>query len=66
MYINYKGHMTKMPPCPYKVKTLQNTSTPEWEHRFQLNMKHERLTYHNVFINPDPVVTLAYFMTRST
>ena len=67
MYINNLGHMTKMAAMPIygKIpsKIFSRTGGPISK---KLGMKHRWLKYYNVYINHDPVVTLTYFMTRST
>ena len=68
MYINNLGHMTKMAAMhiygknPSKI-FFSRTGGPISK---KLGMKHRSLKYYNVYINHDPVVTLTYFMTRST
>ena len=68
MYINNLGHMTKMAAVPIYGKNPFKNSTPELVGPIskKLGMKHQWLKYYNVYINHDPVVTLTYFMTRST
>ena len=68
MYINNLGHMTKMAAMPIYGKNtskifFSRTGGPISK---KLGMKHRLLKYYNVYINHDPVVTLTYFMTRST
>ena len=63
---NGHGHMTKMPPCPYMVKTLKNLLL--WNKRLmtlKLSMQHWVLEYYQVCSNDDPGLTLTYFMARS-
>ena len=68
MYINNLGHMTKMAAMPiygkkpYKI-FYSGTGGPITK---KFRMKHRWLKYYNVYINHYPVVTLTYFMTRST
>ena len=68
MYINNLGHMTKMAAMPKYGKnpskiffsgTVKPIST-------KLGMEHRWLKHYNVYINHDPVMTLTYFMARST
>ena len=68
MYINNVGHMTKMAAMPIYDKNpskLFNSGTGGPISK-KLRMKHCWLKYYNVYINHDPVMTLTYFMTRST
>ena len=68
MYINNLVHMTKMAAMPIYGKNpskifFSETGGPISK---KLGMKHLFLKYYNVYINHDPMVTLTYFMTRST
>ena len=68
MYINNLVHMTKMAAMPiYGIKHskifFSETGGPISK---KLGMKHLWLKFYNVYINHDPVMTLTYFMTRST
>ena len=68
MYINNLGYMTKMATMPIYGKNpskifFSRTGGPISK---KLGMKHLWLKYYNVFITQDLVVTLTYFMTRST
>ena len=68
VYINNLVHMTKMAAMPIYGKThskiiFSETGRPISK---KLGVKHLWLKYYNVYINHDPVVTLTYFMTRST
>ena len=68
MYINNTGHMTKMAAMPIYGKNpskifFSGTSGPI---STKLGMKHGWLKHYNVYINRDPVMTLTYFMARST
>ena len=60
------GHMTKMPPCPYMVKTLKiffsGTKRPM---TLKLGMLHQVLMYYEVCSHDDPRLTLIYFTARS-
>ena len=51
VYINGKGHMTKLAAMAINGKTL--------------GMKHQGMDLYKVYINHDPVMTLAYFPARS-
>ena len=68
MYINNLGHMTKMAAMPIygKIPSKIFYSKTGGPISKKLGMKHRWLKYYNVYINHDPVVTLTYFMTRST
>ena len=66
MFINNPGHMTKMAAMPIYGKNpskifFSGTGGPI---SMQLGMKY--LKHYNVYINHDPVMTLTYFMARST
>ena len=68
MYINNVGHMTKMAAMPIYGKNplkifYSGTGGPI---SMKFCMKHRWLKYYNVYINHYPVVTLTFFMTRST
>ena len=68
MYINNPGHMTKMAAMPKYGKNpskifFSGTVGPI---SMKLGMKHRGLKHYNVYINHDPVMTLTYFMARST
>ena len=59
--------MTKMAGMPIYGKNHSKISSGT--HRLiitKLSMKHRGLKYYNVYINHDPVMTLAYFKARST
>ena len=65
---NNLGHMTKMATMPIYGKNpwkifFSGTGRPT---STKLGMKHWWLKYYNVYINHDPVMTLTYFMARST
>ena len=68
MYINNLGHMTKMAAMPIygkkPYKIFYSGTGGLITKKFR--MKHRWLKYYNVYINHQPVVTLTYFMTRST
>ena len=68
MYINYLVHTTKMAAMPIYGKNPSKIFFSESAEQIskKLDMKHQWLKYYNVYINHDPVVTLTYFMTRST
>ena len=68
MYINNLGNMTKMATMPIYGKKRSKIfySGTGGLILKKLRMKHRWLKYYNVYINHDPVVTLTYFMTRST
>ena len=67
MYIRNPGHMTKMAAMPIygknPSKIFSRTGGPI---SMILGMKHQWLKHYNVYINHDPVMTLTYFMARST
>ena len=68
MFINNLGHMTKMAAMSIYDKNpskifYSGTGGPISK---KFRMKHRWLKYYNVYINHYPVVTLTYFMTRST
>ena len=65
MFINNPGHMTKMAVMPIYGKKFffSGTTGPI---STKLDMKHQRLENHNVFINYDLWITLTYFTARST
>ena len=68
MYINNLGHMTKMAAMPiYGINPSKifcsGIGGPISK---KLGVKHLRIKYYNVYINHDPVMTLAQFMARST
>ena len=65
MYINNLVHMTKMAAMPIYGEKIKKSSSPKQVSK-KLGMKHLWLNYYNVYINHDPVMTLTYFMTRST
>ena len=68
MYINNLGHMTKMATMliygknPSKI-FFSGTGGPISK---KFGLKHWWLKYYNEYINHDPVVTLTYFVARST
>ena len=68
VYINNLGHMTKMATMPIYIKNPWKifSSGTGWPTSTKLGMKHWWLKYYNVYINHDPVMTLTYFMARST
>ena len=68
MYINNLGHMTKMAAMPIYVKNLSKIffSGTGGPISMKLGMKHRWLKHYNVYINHDTVMTLTYFMARST
>ena len=67
VYIYYLVHMTKMAAMPiYDKNPSKIFSESGGPMSKKLGMKHQWLKYYNVYINHDPVVTLTYFMTRST
>ena len=67
MYINNLGLMTKMATMPiYGKNPSKIFSRTDGPISKKLGMKHRSLKYYNVYINHDLVVTLTYFMTRST
>ena len=69
VYINGKGHMTKMAAMAInrKKKTLKiffsRTRRPMI---LKLGVKHQCLELYEVYINHDPGMTLTYFTARST
>ena len=66
MYINNPGHI-KMAAVPiYGENPSKIFSESGGLISKKLGMKHRWLKYYNVYINHDPVMTLTYFMTRST
>ena len=70
MYINNLVYMTKMAAMPIygkkhsKIFFSETVTGGPISKKFGMN--HLWLKYYNVYINHDPVVTLTYFMTRST
>ena len=68
MYINNPGHMTKMAARPIYGKNLSKIffSGTSGHISRKLGLKHRWLKYYDVYINHDPVMTLAQFMARST
>ena len=67
MYLNNPGHITKVAAMPiYGKNPSKIFSGTGWPISTKLGMKHRRLKYYNVYINHDPVMTLTYFMARST
>ena len=68
MHINNPGHMTKMATMPIYGKNPSKIffSRISGSISKKLGMKHRWLKYYNVYINPDPVMTLTCFMARST
>ena len=64
MYINNLGHMTKMAAMPISGKTPSNIFFSETNRliSMKLGVKHPWLKYYNVYINPDPVMTLTMFL----
>ena len=68
VFINNPGHMTMTAAMPIYSETPSKSSSLEPLDRFQqkLCMRHRGIKYYNVFINHDPVMTMAYFTTRST
>ena len=66
---NSHGHMTKVrwPPCPYMVKKLKKSSSPEPKKTMTLKvgMQHRVLEYYQVCSNDDPGLTLTYFTAVS-
>ena len=58
--------MTRLPPCPYMVKTLKIFFSRTRKLLIQkLGMQHWGLKLYKVYINGDPGLTLTYFMARS-
>ena len=68
MYINNPGHMTKMATMPIYGKNPSKIffSGTVGSISMKLGMKDRWLKHYNVYINYDPVMTLTYFMARST
>ena len=68
MYINNPGHMTKMAAMPIYGKNPSKifSSRTSGQISTKLGMKHQCLKHYDVYINHDPVMTLTYFMARST
>ena len=69
VYINDLGHMTKMATImPIYGKNPSKIFFSETNRLIsrKLGVKHRWLTYSNVYINHDPVMTLTKFMARST
>ena len=66
VYINNIGHMTKMTAMSIYGKSPSKISETNGLISMKLGVKHRHLKYYNVYINPDPVVTLTQFMARST
>ena len=63
VFLRGSGHMTKMPPCPYMVKTPQKSSPEPLSTK--LCMYPWVLGSIIVCSNYDPGMTLTYFMPRS-
>ena len=68
MFINNPGHMTKMAAMPIYNKNPSRIffSRTGGSISKKLGMKHRWLKYYKVYINHDPVMTLTFFMARST
>ena len=67
MYINNQGHMTKMAAMPiYGKNPSEIFSGTGGVISTKLGMEHRWLKFYNVYINHDPVMTLTFFMARST
>ena len=68
MYIRNPGHMTKMAAMPIYGKNPSKIffSRTSGLISTKLGMKHQWLKHYNVYINRDAVMTLTYFMARST
>ena len=67
MYIKYLGHMTKMAAMPiYGKNPSQIFSGTGGPISMKLGMKYRWLKYYNVYVNHGPMMTLTYFMARST
>ena len=68
MYINNPGHMTKMAAMPIYGENPSKIffSKTSGQISAKPGMKHRCLKHYNVYINHDPVMTLIYFMGRST
>ena len=68
MFINNSGHMTKMATMPIYGKNPSKIffSGTGGLISMKLGMKHRWLKHCDVYINHDPVMTLTYFMARST
>ena len=69
MYINNRGHMTKMVAMPIYGKNPSKFFFSETNKLIsrKLGVKHRWLKYSNVYIiDQDPVMTLTKFMARST
>ena len=67
VYINSTGHITKMAPCSFMVKTFKifsyRTDSPMI---VKLGMGQYMLKLYKVYINDDPKLTLTHFKTMST
>ena len=67
MFINNPGHMTKMAAMPIYHKNPSKLFSGTTELiSTKLGIKHLGLKYYNAYINHDPVMTMTYFMARST
>ena len=68
MYINNQGHMTKMAAMPIYGKNPSEIffSGTGGVISMKLGMEHRWLKYYSVYIHHDPVMTLTFFMARST
>ena len=67
MYIINPGHLTKMAAMPIYGKNPSKIFSGTGEQiSVKFCMKYGCLLYYNVDINHDPVMTLTYFMARST
>ena len=66
IHVNNPGHVTKMAAMPIHGKNPSKISRIGGPISTKLGMKHQWLKYYNVYLNQDPLMTLAYFTARST
>ena len=67
LYIDNPGHMTKMATMPIYSEKLQNLLLRNGWTNFNETWHEALMTSTTMFhINHDPVMTLTYFMARST
>ena len=55
----------RWPPCPYMVKTLKKSSSPEPKSRWPWILEHQVVKYYHVCSNDDHGLTLTYFTAMS-
>ena len=60
-------HMTKMPPCPYLVKTVKIIFfRTDWPILLKFGMQHRALEYYKICSNDVSRLTFDAFTQRST